>query len=62
MEFNAKCRYLKNWPLDFAEDVLSARGLLPSYDPYFLPPYTLYTCKQYTYSHRERGRVNQREG
>jgi hypothetical protein len=27
-------------------------------------PYTLYTCKQYTYSHRERGggELNQREG
>ncbi len=26
------------------------------------PPYTLYTCIQYTYSHKEGGEKNQREG
>ena len=35
---------------DFAAGFLSVWGPFPSYEPY-LPPYTLYTCIQYTYSH-----------
>jgi hypothetical protein len=52
--------------MDFAACVLSVGGPLPSYDPILAPPpYTLYTCIQYTYLHRERGEGgggNQREG
>jgi hypothetical protein len=49
---------------DFAAGFLSVWGPFPSYEPY-LPPYTLYTCIQYTYSHnilKGGGRANQREG
>ncbi len=56
IESNAKCRYLKK---------LTCKGTLrqvfylseapfPPMTPYSPPAYTLYTCKQYSYSHRER--------
>ncbi len=69
LDSNAKCRYLKNWPVKgLCGSCFSVCGPLPSYDP-MRPPYTLYTClhtEQYTYSHREGGRgggvANQREG
>ncbi len=32
---------------------ISVWGPLLSHDPILPPPYTLYTCVQYTYSHRE---------
>ncbi len=63
-ESNAICRYLKK---------LASKGTLrqafymseapaPLMTPYSLPPYTMYTCIQHIYSHRERGggRANQR--
>ncbi len=52
---------------DFAAGVLSVWCLLPSYDPYSLPPpYTVYTCSKVylLYTDRERGGggANQGEG
>jgi hypothetical protein len=57
IECNAKCRYLKK---------LICKGTLrqmfylpeapsPPMTPYSASPYTLYTCIQYFYSHREVG-------
>jgi len=41
---------------DFAAGVYLSKAQIPT-------PYTPYTCKQYTYSHREQGiKFNQREG
>ncbi len=58
---NAKCRHLKNWPVKglwgWCLSVWGPELHIP------LLPYTLYTCAQYTYSHREGGvELNQREG
>ncbi len=36
--------------MDFAADVYLTEAQNPQLPP---PPYTLYTCIQYTYSHRE---------
>ncbi len=50
---------------DFAAGVFSVWDPLKSNDPILPPPpYTLYTCIQYTYSHKkgEGGRANQRKG
>ncbi len=50
--------------MDFVTGVYLFEAPLPSYDHTPPPPYTLYTCILYTYSHREGGggRANQREG
>jgi hypothetical protein len=64
IESNAKCRYVKK---------LICKGTLRqvfylseasfSYDPILPPPpYTLYTCIQYTIHTGKVGRANQREG
>jgi hypothetical protein len=62
IEGNSRCRLLTN---------LSVKGLCGrclsvwGSKPHTPPPYTLYTCKQYTLSHREGGSVGelyQREG
>ncbi len=60
IESNAKCRHLKNLPgKGLWGRCLSALGS----EPHTPPPYTLYKCIQYTYSHREGGgELNQREG
>jgi hypothetical protein len=55
IESNAKCGHLKK---------LTCKGTMRQVYIYMsgsqnlipLPPYTLYTCIQYTYSHREEGR------
>ncbi len=63
IENNAKCRYLKSWPVKgFCDRCFICLRPVPSFDP-ILPPYTLHTCIQYIYSHREgeRRRANQRE-
>jgi hypothetical protein len=48
------------WDFVSGVDLSKAHNTVPR------PPYTLYTCIQYTYSHRdgggEGGRVDQREG
>jgi hypothetical protein len=41
---------------DFAEGVYLSEAPSPPMTPYSTPSYTLYTCIQYTYSHREGGR------
>jgi hypothetical protein len=46
---------------DFAAGVYLSDAPFPPLTPY-PPPYTLYTCILYTYSHREGGDLNQREG
>ncbi len=52
VEGNAKRRHKKNWPAKgLCGRCLSVLGL----EPHTLPPYTLYTCIQYTYSHGEGG-------
>ncbi len=57
---NAKCRYLKNLPVKglCGKRFIWPRPLLRPHTP--PSPYT--TCIQYTYSHKEGGRANQREG
>ncbi len=47
--------------MDFAAGVLSVWGPHLFYDPILHPPPPLTHFKQYTYSHREGGRANQRE-
>jgi hypothetical protein len=59
VEGNAKCCHLKKLTKGTLRQVFIC--LRPG-TPY-PPPYTLYTCIQYTYSHREGGgELNQREG
>ncbi len=67
IECTAKCRYLKK--LTSKETLRQVFYLSeapsPHVTPYSPPPYTLYTCIQYTYSHRVgrvRGGGNQRIG
>jgi hypothetical protein len=50
IEGNAKCRQPAGVYLGEAQS------------PSPPPPYTLYTSIQYTYSHKERGELNQRKG
>ncbi len=53
IDTKAKCSHLKNLHLKgLWVRCLSVWGP----EPHTLPPYTLYTCIQYTYSHREGGR------
>ncbi len=61
IEGNAKCRHLKNLNCKktLRQVFICLQNTLPP------PPYTLFTCIQYTYSHREDGEggeSNQREG
>jgi hypothetical protein len=42
---------------DSAAGVYLSEAPSPPMTPYSPPPYTLYTCVQYTYSHWEMGRV-----
>ncbi len=53
-ESNAKSRYLKNWALKGLCGRCFICILSPPMTPYS-PNYILYTCIQYTYSHREGG-------
>ncbi len=67
IESNTKCRYLTNLPVQGLCGRLFYLSEAPSPPDHItpdLPPYTLYSCIQYTYSHREggRGRANQKEG
>ena len=51
---NTKCRQLKKLTCKGTlRQVFICQRPITSYPP---PPYTLYTCMQYTYSHREGGR------
>jgi len=53
IEDNAKCRHQRklNWEGTLRQVFICLRPRTPPN-----PPYTLYTCVQYTYSHREGGR------